>query len=333
MGTLITKQYTGLGKRQDFNLILRHLVNVTMMVEEVVKGKNLAEILSDGLDNQSINRGQVNPILSIVLGEKLQLPVKSHNMLETVTDFSKLLEYYSKWNGVDLVLAYHHPNLGVIVANPANEEHWDSFPDLKKDELIVVYARSKKDDRPLAQKALDNFFKILKGETPEEDPGFVIQVPAPKVPEVQATPVPAPAATPAPQAAAPAQQPAAPAAAPAAPAKSKKGGKRNLSPRYSVQVTNELFHNGNVEAWKNIIEAYEAVTKNKVIVFHEGELIQDLNSLFKWGKVKHGGVIHFQVMGDEIKMVSRLQKYLYEGASSRFESFLKKDVTKVLNIF
>ncbi|MFN3247226.1 MAG: hypothetical protein ACK42K_11055, partial [Leptonema sp. (in: bacteria)] len=71
----------------------------------------------------------------------------------------------------------------------------------------------------------------------------------------------------------------------------------------------------------------------KVIVYHEGELIQDLNSLFKWGKVKHGGVIMFQVIGENIKGVSRLQKYLHEGASPRFESFLKKDVNKVLNLF
>ena len=89
-----------------------------------------------------------------------------------------------------------------------------------------------------------------------------------------------------------------------------------------------------MEAWKNIIESYEAKhVGNKVIVYHEGELIQDLNSLFKWGKVKHGGVIMFQVAGAQIKGVSRLQKYLHEGASSRFEAFMKHDINKVLNLF
>ena len=89
-----------------------------------------------------------------------------------------------------------------------------------------------------------------------------------------------------------------------------------------------------MEAWKNIVESYETSHPgNKVIVFHEGELIQDLNSLFKWGKVKHGGVIMFQVAGTNIKNVSRLQKYLFEGASKRFEAFMKHDVNKVLPLF
>ena len=30
-----------------------------------------------------------------------------------------------------------------------------------------------------------------------------------------------------------------------------------MTPLYGVVVTNELFHNGNVEAWKKIIESYE----------------------------------------------------------------------------
>ena len=107
-----------------------------------------------------------------------------------------------------------------------------------------------------------------------------------------------------------------------------------MTPKYSVQVSNELFHNGNVEAWKNIVESY--MTKHpgiEVHIFHDGQKINNINALFKWGRVKHGDVILFSVAGDEISGVAKLQRYLYEGASLRFENYLKKDVNKVLNLF
>ncbi|MGL4369455.1 MAG: hypothetical protein ACRCUT_07270, partial [Spirochaetota bacterium] len=111
-------------------------------------------------------------------------------------------------------------------------------------------------------------------------------------------------------------------------------GKRSATPKYSVQVTNELFHNGNVEAWKRIIESYShSYPGTEVVIFYENELINDINSLFKWGKVKHGGLIFFQIIGDNIKGVSKLQKYLFEGASKRYEQFLHGSVGSVLNLF
>jgi len=111
-------------------------------------------------------------------------------------------------------------------------------------------------------------------------------------------------------------------------------GKKNMTPKYAVTVTNELFHNGNVEAWKRIIESFKVSHPDlDVLIFHEGEKINDINSLFKWGKVKHGDPIFFQVVGENIRDVSKLQKYLFEGASPRFEQFLKIAVGKVLNLF
>ncbi len=124
------------------------------------------------------------------------------------------------------------------------------------------------------------------------------------------------------------QRPAAQAAAAAA------AGQRRMTPKYSVQVTNELFHNGNVEAWKRIIESYKVTHPDlEVRIFYENELINDINTLFKWGKVKTGGLIFFQASGENIRNVSKLQKYLFEGASPRFEQFLKLGVGKVLKLF
>lgn len=103
---------------------------------------------------------------------------------------------------------------------------------------------------------------------------------------------------------------------------------------YGVPVTNELFHNGNVEAWKRIIASY--TTKHpslQVLVYYDGERITDINALFKWGKVKHGSVIQFAVAGDNICDVAKLQRYLAQGASPLFEAFLRGPVSGVLALF
>jgi hypothetical protein len=103
---------------------------------------------------------------------------------------------------------------------------------------------------------------------------------------------------------------------------------------YSVVVANELFHNGNVEAWKRIVASYNAkYPALQVFIYYEGERIMDINALFKWGKVKHGSAIQFAVSGNDIKDVAKLQRYLVQGASHQFEAFLHGPVNNVLKLF
>jgi len=114
----------------------------------------------------------------------------------------------------------------------------------------------------------------------------------------------------------------------------KSSKKKTITPKYGVPVSNELFHNGNVEAWKKILESYQVKYPDLAVhIMYENEVINDINSLFKWGKVKHGDSIYFQVSGEEILGVSKLQKYLSEGASPRYGQFLKLGVGRVLNLF
>jgi hypothetical protein len=103
---------------------------------------------------------------------------------------------------------------------------------------------------------------------------------------------------------------------------------------YSVTVQNELFHNGNVEAWKRIIDSYTTKYPGlEVYIYYDGERIMNINSLFKWGKVKHGSTIQFAVSGSDIKDVAKLQRYLMQGASPMFESFLHGPVSTALKLF
>jgi hypothetical protein len=49
--------------------------------------------------------------------------------------------------------------------------------------------------------------------------------------------------------------------------------------------------------------------------------------------VKTGDSIFFSIVGDEIKDVAKLKKYLFQGASESFGYFVKKDVNVVLKLF
>ena len=107
-----------------------------------------------------------------------------------------------------------------------------------------------------------------------------------------------------------------------------------MTPMYSIPVSNELFHNGNVEAWKKVIQSYNMKYPGlEVFIFYEGERIHDINTLFKWGKVKHGSTIMIAIAGEDIKDVAKLQRYLRQGASPAFEAFLRFPVNTVLKLF
>ena len=106
--------------------------------------------------------------------------------------------------------------------------------------------------------------------------------------------------------------------------------RRNTRSRFPTSFSTTAMSRHGKRSWKAITTTFPNL---KVYIFHGGELVNDINSLFKWGKVKHGDSIFFQVAGDNIKGVSKLQKYLYEGASPRFEQFLKIGVGQVLSLF
>jgi len=107
-----------------------------------------------------------------------------------------------------------------------------------------------------------------------------------------------------------------------------------MTPMIGIPVTNELFHNGNVEAWKRVIQSYTTKYPHlEVYVFYDGERIQDINSLFKWGKVKHGSTILVSVAGDPSVDVPKLKRYLGQGASSMYEAFLRFPVNTILPLF
>ncbi|MBN2657822.1 MAG: hypothetical protein JXR86_12235 [Spirochaetales bacterium] len=302
-----------LSSRAGFNLALRHFKRVLAFSSEIDEGENLADLLNEALDESEIQENQIRPIISSLLIQKFNYQFKSHNLIESVNITEKLIETLKQWTAIELVLLYYNPSSEISVINPKNINNLENGLRLVKDELVVVYAGSTGDEvaETTLRAAAADFFKLLYGEdVPVRDDYKGSHS--------------APVSAPDPE----------PAKKPKAPAPKTVPGKRRVTTKYGVQVTNEVFHNGNVEAWKKIIESYTTSHPGaEILVWYEDEKINDINALFKWGKVKHGCPIMFSVAGEDIRDVSKLKKYLFEGASPRFEAFLRGAVGSTLDLF
>ncbi|TVR01278.1 MAG: hypothetical protein EA403_10620 [Spirochaetaceae bacterium] len=326
-----------LSRKAGFNTALRHFQTVTAFVEEIGEGYNFADVINEQLSEGSLQRYQVRSMLNALLVEKFGYAFRSHNMNVAVESADKIVAALAKWGRIQFVVAYHHPQAGLIVLNPRDESQWAEALPLAKDELLVVYAGSSGttlDDSVLSS-AVDDFYKILYGKSVKEKKEYLGPVKRRSAKRTTEQPVAKPKVS---AKSVPKSDGEKGAAAPAAAEDSVIAtgpiGSKRITPRYSVLVTNELFHNGNVEAWKKIIQSYRGKYAGlDVLIWYENERINDINALFKWGKVKHGTPIMFSVAGDAIKDVSKLQRYLFEGASPRFEVFLHGSVDRVLDLF
>lgn len=319
--------YFSLASKSNFNKALRHFYKVTEVVDEIESGNNLADIVNSQLDGEEIHNDQILPLIGAVLRDKFQYSFDSCAIPANISKFEKICQEIYTWTALDIVIVYYNPNGKVILINPKNQEHWDRARELVRDQLGVVYVKKNKlSDKKLEIEAISTIENMISGKFVKVNKAFIdksispkqrqkVKIAAPNLDETE----PSPSSS---------------VSAGVSQAKAPSASGKNITPKYAVQVSNELFHNGNVEAWKKIVESYKTKYPSlEVFIFFENEIINDINSLFKWGKVKHGDSIFFQIGGENIVGVSKLQKYLYEGASPRYEQFLKIGVGKVLNLF
>ena len=337
-------EYVGLSTRDGFNRSLRHFLAVNDILSDFEGRQNLADTLNSLLDEKSVQANQIGPILNALLvgHPKYNYQSRSYNLVRNIEDFGPIVSVVEKWDAVDLVLAYYHPDLGLTLINPKNKQHWDSAQSLRKNELLTIYCGTLTEKAPakLLETAIDALVYLLSTGKSKAGAGltqgkFKWKAPKPPAPaklRVRKKAGRSPARTKAKSTAPAAAQSAAPAAA--VPAVETPSKKRRMTPMYSIPVSNELFHNGNVEAWKKIIQSYNMKYPGlEVFIFYEGERIHDINTLFKWGKVKHGSTIMIAIAGEDIKDLAKLQRYLRQGASPAFEAFLRFPVNTVLKLF
>ena len=350
----LVSQFEGLAEREGFNASVRHIKSVISIVDRVAAKENLADIVDDLIAGKLLDKDDVRPVASMVLSQKYGYSSVSANLSGIAADIGAIADETAKWNGVDLVVIYHHPDLGALVVNPKNSKRIAQIDRLNRSELLVAYAGrfSKDGDRKVLDAACEAVVDLFSGRKAKIRADFLKgdcvykaakdEKAAPALEKAARAKKPAAVALkrgrPSKQAAvqvvaAPVVVKAEPPKAAVAAAQAVKPGAR-MTPMYSVPVTNELFHNGNVEAWKRIIESYNAKHPDlQVLVYYDGERITNLNALFKWGKVKHGSTIQFAIAGEEISDVAKLQRYLSQGASHLFEAFLKGPVNSIMPLF
>lgn len=337
-------KYESLATKRAFNASVRHVKATVGLAERVAGRENLADALNELIDDKIINGDQIQTIVSMLLVDKYGYYSSSKNMTCTISDFSSVQETVKSVNAFDMVVLYQHPDLGVIAVNPKNPNHSSRIDRINKSELLVAYLGcfGKPFDAGLAAKAADVLVSLYQGGTVKIIPALqkgpcAYKVPTPPKPikaktEAKATKS-ASAKKGKTQVAKKSEKPEGQTLSAERPAAVPKVASR-MTPMYGVLVKNELFHNGNVEAWKRIVDSYK--TKHPdldVLVYYDGERIMNLNALFKWGKVKHGSVIQFAVAGENICDVAKLQRYLAQGASSMFEAFLRGPINGVLSLF
>jgi len=324
-----------LSSRDGFNTAVRYIKN-TIGIASSAGANNLGDILFK-LDDEDMTSAKIGLLLRMLLVDKLGYKTASTNLSKAVSNLSQVAKEFSKWNGIDLVAAYHHPELGLLIANPKNADELADFGELRKYELLAIYAGyygNETDEN--CEKAAELALKVFEGSKVKVPSALARgKYAAKKVskPKKEAPP-PKPVKVKAASSKTQAKRAAPAAVVQAAPEVKPSGGPMKMTPRYAVIVQNELFHNGNVEAWKRIIASYSAKHPDlQVYIYYEKERILDINSLFKWGKVKHGSAIEFAVAGNNIQDVAKLQRYLTQGASHMFEAFLHGPVNTVLKLF
>ena len=318
---MVKNNYYSLARREDVNIAVRYILAINDIIEECSETNNIADIISEMIEEKRLKEEEVKPILSSLLLDKWSYKVTSLNLLQALRNPENFIEEISKWVGFDIVLGYEHPELGFLAINPKNPSSKIVLETFKKNELLTIYV-GLQNKGTISDKLTTALFKTIislienrKTTPPKEVLNGKFKYIEKKQGKLSKT------------------------------KKVKENKEKNkisssstgqlkMSHLVSVVVSNELFHNGNVEAWKRVIASYCAKYPNaKVVIFYEGEHIANINTLFKWGKVKHGSSIQFAVISDVHKDLSKLSKYLREGASPRFEAFLHGTPDTILALF
>ncbi|MBI9100842.1 MAG: hypothetical protein JEY99_00390 [Spirochaetales bacterium] len=343
----LSYEYEHFYSKTGFNNAATHFDTVVEVLGDFSEKINLADRINLLLNEKEIVQDQVPALVNALLVDKFEYTSLSYNLENNFEPSPEILKELISWKAVDMVMVYHHPDLGYMVLNPKNSKHWEQVTLFKSNELLTFYTggfeKTKKGDKiyTFAMGKLKDLFKnrkLGKTDTLKKGPFKFIQIEEEPVIKAPVKAAPKRKATTKKSTTASEQQNTA--AAPAVVEKKVEASvappsaNRRMTPFYSVPVTNELFHNGNVEAWKKVIQSYQTKhTGLDVFIYYDGERIHDIHTLFKWGKVKHGSTILFAVAGEDIKDVAKLQRYLKQGASPRFEDFLKFPVNTVLNLF
>jgi hypothetical protein len=158
-------KYNLLSTRAGFNLALGHFKTALSFSSDIEEGDNLADVLTNAIEEGSISPQQLRPVLNILLVDKFSYQIKTENLRNTVDSVENLIATVSQWTMLDVVLAFYNSSGDLSVINPSNKAHWALVMPLKRDELMVCFVKSRKDnDLKTEQTACADLFSLLYGK-------------------------------------------------------------------------------------------------------------------------------------------------------------------------
>lgn len=108
------------------------------------------------------------------------------------------------------------------------------------------------------------------------------------------------------------------------------------SPPRKIQIGNDAFGFGNIEAWVNIIRSYrELHPGHRVVLIYHGEMVHNPTYLFKLGKNLDRDAFQLTVAApdQDFKHLAKLHRLLVEGAGPDYEKFLIREIHQTLRLF
>ena len=130
-------EFERFSSRDGFNRSLSHFKTVSSLLGDFEHSTNLADLLNEMLSEKEIEQHQLGPIIYALLVDKYGYVSTSYNMEDSLSDFTHIQDETKKWNSVDLVMTYFHPELGLMIINPKNKQNWESVNVFKKNEIVT----------------------------------------------------------------------------------------------------------------------------------------------------------------------------------------------------
>ena len=161
--------YVPLATKQGFNASVTHIQNALSLLDASNVKKNIADEIGILLENKELINEEIPAFLSVILLDMWGYKSISKNIREITTTPTTIITEMAKWKGVDVVIGYHHPDLGFLVINPKNPANVSLFEMLKKNELLNIYVGKQDKGRiedSVAEMVFNAFFDLLSGIKP-----------------------------------------------------------------------------------------------------------------------------------------------------------------------
>ena len=92
-----------------------------------------------------------------------------------------------------------------------------------------------------------------------------------------------------------------------------------------IQVSNDTFHNGNADAWENILSSYvQKYPYTHISIIFQDEILHSPYQLYRWGKIFNGALITIILKGEILGDIKRLKSLLSIASGRDYKQVLHR---------